>query len=64
MAQIRDLTGVKLVSCYSIIRDWRKKGFVISNGKLGVSHRTKVTVELEQQLINTKTLTEMAPHSL
>jgi hypothetical protein len=52
------------VSCYSIIRDWRKKGFVISNGKLGVSHRTKVTVELEQQLINTKTLTEMAPHSL
>jgi hypothetical protein len=44
MAQIRDLTGVKLVSCYSIIRDWRKKGFVISNGKLGVSHRTKVRV--------------------
>ena len=64
MAQIRDITGVKLVSCYSIIRDWRRKGFVISNGKLGVCRRRKVTVELEQQLINPKMLTEMAPHSL
>ena len=63
MAQIRDITGVKLVSCYSIIRDWRRKGLVISNGKLGVCRRRKVTVELEQQLINPKMLTEMAPHS-
>ena len=35
MVQVRDIAGVKLHSCYSIIRDLRKKGHVISNGCVG-----------------------------
>ena len=52
MTEVRDVTGVKLTSCYSIIRDWRKKGYVISNGKKGLSRRTKVSEELEKTLVD------------
>ena len=64
MAQVRDIAGVKLHSCYSIIRDWRKKGHVISNGRVGERRRTKVSKELEAQLVAAATLHDMAPHSL
>ena len=43
MAQVRDIAGVKLHSFYSIIRDWRKKGHMISNGRVGEQRRTKVS---------------------
>lgn len=64
MEQVRDITGVKLKSCYTIVRIWRSKGFQITDGKVGHGHPHKLTPELEKQLINPKTLTEMAHHSL
>jgi hypothetical protein len=32
MAKIRDMTGMRVSTCFSIIRAWRNKGYVISNG--------------------------------
>jgi hypothetical protein len=43
MAQIRDMTGVRVSTCFSIVRAWRNKGFVISNGQIGVKRNRKLT---------------------
>lgn len=53
-----------MVSYYSIFKDWNTKKCVFMFGKVGVSSRWKVMLDLEQKLINPRTLFEMALYSM